>query len=317
MTAPHIITIFGGTGFIGRAIINELTRHATANQLQIRVATRNLAKAEPLRQLGEVGQITPVACSPADAAQVQQVIAGSDVVINCIGQLTESRRQRFATVQGEIPGLIARAIQTVAPGAHLIHISAIGTDANSPSVYARSKAAGEGVIRAILPSATILRPSIVFGPEDKFFNMFARMALMSPALPLIGGGHTKFQPVYVGDVARAVAQVLRLPAARGQTYELGGPAVYTFKELLQLMLKTIGRDRCLLNLPWPLAKIQAGILQRLPGKLLTIDQVKLLQQDNIVADMLPGLAQLGIMPTAVEAILPTYMDRFKPRGRFR
>lgn len=317
MTSPMIITIFGGTGFIGRAIINALAREWPVTQLEIRVATRNPAKAEFLRQLGEVGQITPFFCDATDSAQVQQVVAGSAAVINCIGQLTESRRNKFDTVQGEIPGIIARAIQAAASHARFMHISAIGADANSASSYARSKAAGEGVVRAIMPGATILRPSIVFGPDDDFFNRFAKMALLSPALPLIGGGTTRFQPVYVANVAQAVLNALKNPASQHMTYELGGPAAYSFKELLQLMLKVIRRERCLINLPWGMVMLKAAVLENLPGKLLTRDQVKLLQQDNVVGGALPGLAQLGITPQAVETILPSYMDRFRPRGRFR
>lgn len=312
-----LVTIFGGTGFVGRAIINLLARTYPATALQIRVATRNPDKAEFLRQLGDVGQITPYACDPADAAQVQRAVLGSANVINCIGQLAESRGNKFDRVQGEIPGIIARAIQTAAPHARLIHLSAIGTDANSSSKYARSKAAGEGVIRAILPGATILRPSIVFGPDDRFFNRFAKMALLSPALPLIGGGETRLQPVYVGDVAQAVMVAMNAPATQRQIFELAGPAVYSFADLLRLMLKQIGRERCLVTLPWGLALLQGSVLEHLPGKVLTRDQVKLLQQDNVASGVLPGLAQLGITPTAIEAILPTYLDRFKPRGRFR
>jgi uncharacterized protein YbjT (DUF2867 family) len=316
--APVIITVFGGTGFAGRAIINHLARRYPAARLQIRVPTRSLARAEPLRSLGEVGQITPFLCDVRDAGQVQQVVAGSAAVINCIGQLAESRKNRFDLVQGEVPGIIARAIQnTAAQGARFIHLSAIGADANSASKYARSKAAGEGVVRAILPQATILRPSIIFGPEDNFFNRFAKMALLSPVLPLIGGGATQFQPVYVGDVAAAVLAVLENPATEGLTYEIGGPATYSFADLMQLVLKESGRQRRLVNLPWGLARLQAAIFEKLPGKLLTRDQVTLLQHDNIVGGQAPVLAQLGIAPTAVEAILPTYLDRFKPRGRFR
>ena len=315
--SPAIITIFGGSGFVGRAVINHLARRYTAAELQIRVPTRLPARADHLRQLGEVGQVTPVLCDVRDAAQVQQVVAGSHAVVNCIGQLAESRRNKFDVIQGEVPGIIARAILAAAPGARLVHLSAIGADANSPSKYARSKAAGEGVVRAILPSASILRPSIVFGPEDRFFNRFAKLALLSPVLPLIGGGHTKLQPVYVGDVAQAVVKILETPATQGATFELGGPAAYSFADLMHLMLKAIRRERCLVKMPWGLAMLKAAVLENLPGKLLTRDQVKLLQQDNVADEALPGLAQLGIVPAAVEAIVPTYLDRFRPRGRFR
>lgn len=306
-----IAVVFGGSGFIGRLIISRLARAGYV----VRVPTRTLAKAESLRQLGVVGQINPLVLDVTKAAQVVDAVRGAQLVVNCIGILAEHKHQRFDVLQSEVPGIIARA-SAAADVTHFVHLSAIGADANSPSAYARSKAAGEGMVRALFPRATILRPSIVFGPDDNFFNRFAQMVAFLPALPLIGGGHTLFQPVYVADVADAVLAATLNPDASGKTYELGGPARYSFKELMTLLLHHIGRKRWLLPLPWGLARVQAKILQKLPGQLLTEDQVTLLQFDNVVAPDARTLADLGLTPTALEAILPTYLDCYRPKGRF-
>lgn len=304
--------VFGGSGFIGRLIISQLAEAGYT----IRVPTRVLAKAEPLRQLGAVGQITPIVVDAANAAAVSTVLRGADVVINAIGILAENSRQKFDAVQTEIPGVIARA------AAHnnvraMVHISAIGADGNSASAYARSKAAGEGMVRALFPPATILRPSLVFGPGDGFFERFAKMAVFAPMLPLIAGGKNKFQPVYVADVAAAVMAAIDIPQAQGRTYELGGPAVYSFKKLLEIMLLATQRRRVLLPVPMAAARVLARVLQRLPGQMLTVDQLALLQTDNVVSHNTKTLHDLGIQPTALEAILPTYMDCYRPKGRFR
>jgi NADH dehydrogenase len=198
----------------------------------------------------------------------------------------------------------------------LVHISAIGADANSKSAYARTKAEGEAAVRQAFPTATILRPSIVFGPEDGFFNRFAKMAQLSPALPLIGGGRTRFQPVYVGDVAEAVVKAIETPAAAGQTYELGGPKIYTFADLMRLLLNETGRKRLLMPLPFPVASLMGAVLQCLPSPQLTLDQVRQLKRDNVVNEGAAGLPNLGITPTAVEAIIPTYLDRYRARGYY-
>lgn len=307
-----IAVVFGGSGFIGSLIVSRL---ALAGYV-VRVPTRALARAEPLRQLGAPGQVTPLLVDVHDMAAVADVVQDANVVVNCIGILAEGKGARFDDVQGELPGLIARAAAH-ADVKHLVHLSAIGADANSASRYARSKAAGEGMIRALFPRGVILRPSVVFGAQDNFFNRFARMAMISPALPLVGGGKTRMQPVFVGDVANAVMAAITRPDAAGKTFELGGPAIYTFKGLLQLMLRTIGRQRLLVPLPWRLAMLKAAVLEKLPGKLLTRDQVVLLQADNVVAHNAKTLVDLGVTPTAAEAILPTYLDRYRPRGRFR
>ena len=318
--APPTVTIFGGSGFIGRAIVYALAQLPLPpeRRVRIRVATRHLASAEFLRSYGAVGQVTPILCNPARPAEVAAAVAGADGVVNCVGILSESRRAKFAALHGELPGLIARAMVAEAKSdARLVHLSAIGADANSPSAYARSKAMGEGLLQALFPQAAILRPSVVFGPGDDFFNRFARLALLSPALPLFGGGATRVQPVFVEDVARAVVNALALGRATAPqgTFELGGPEIYTWRETMRLLLAAIGRQRCLVAVPnalaWPLARLAEFV----PGKPFTRDQLKLLQRDNL-AGALPGLRELGVAPTAVETVLPTYLDRFRPNGSF-
>jgi NADH dehydrogenase len=237
-------------------------------------------------------------------------------VINLVGILYERGRQRFSAVHGEGAGRIAAAA-AAADVRRLVHVSAIGADPASPASYARTKAAGEAAVRKHFANATIVRPSIVFGPEDGFFNRFAAMACVSPVLPLIGGGHTRFQPVYVGDVAEAIVRALADQAAPGATYELGGPKVYTFKELLQLMLAQIGRRRCLVTVPWGIARLQAAFLEWIPVPPLTRDQVRLLERDNVVGSGAKGLGDLGIQPTPVEAILPAYLDMYRKGSRLR
>ncbi|MGE3769855.1 MAG: complex I NDUFA9 subunit family protein [Bdellovibrionales bacterium] len=307
-----IATVFGGSGFIGRQIVSRLVQAGYS----VRVPTRVLAHAEPLRQLGTPGVVTPILLDVHDVGQVGDAVANADVVVNCIGVLTDSRHQPFNIIQGEVPGIIARAANA-AGVKHLVHISAIGADANSPSAYARSKAAGEGVVRAIFPQAVILRPSIVFGPEDGFFNRFAKMAMVSPVLPLLGGGRTRMQPVYVADVAAAALQAIVRTDARGKVFELGGPAIYTFRQLMQTLLFFIRRRRFLVPVPWGLALLMGRILEKLPGKMLTRDQVVLLQRDNVVNSNGHTLEDIGVAPTALEAVLPTYLDVYLPKGRFQ
>jgi len=306
-----IVTVFGGTGFIGRYLVQLLARDGWA----IRVAVRHPGRAQFLRPLGEVGQITPLCVRVQDAEAVAAAVSGAEAVANLTGILFESGRQRFQSVHAE--GAKAIAAAAAAAGVKtLVHVSAIGAAPQAPAAYARSKGEGEAAVRAAFPAATILRPSVVFGAEDDFFNRFAEMARFSPVLPLIGGGTTRFQPVYVGDVAQALARALGDPACRGKVYELGGPRTYSFKELLQLLLKVIGRRRALVNLPFGLAKLQAGFLELLPKPPLTRDQVTLLRQDNVVAQGALTLADLGIEATAVEAVLPSYLDKFRPGGRY-
>ena len=308
--ARGLVTVFGGSGFIGRYVVRNLARAGW----QVRVAVRRPDEALFLKTAGDVGQVTPVAANIRDDASVNAACVGADAVVNLVGILYEGGRQKFDAVQAEGAGRVARAAK-VAGAKRFVQISAIGADANSDSAYARSKAAGEAKVAMAFPGATILRPSIVFGPEDNFFNRFPKMAMLSPALPLIGGGNTRFQPVYVGDVAAAVARAIEDSGTAGNTYELAGPRAYTFRELLRLMLNEIGRCRLLVPLPFALATLKATFLQLLPMPLLTVDQVKLLKRDNVASGK-PGLKELGISPTAVEVVIPTYLDRYRPRGHY-
>ncbi|MEA1649376.1 complex I NDUFA9 subunit family protein [Nitrospirillum sp. BR 11164] len=310
-TSIRIATVFGGAGFIGRHVIRRLAKTGCV----IRVPARHPGEAAFLKMNGAVGQIVPMAVDIADDASVARAIQGADVVINLMGILAESGRQRFDLVHAEAAGRIARLAKG-ADVARLVHVSALGADANSRSAYARSKAAGEQAVRAVFPEATILRPSVIFGPEDNFFNRFAGMAKTLPFVPLIGGGATRFQPVYVGDVADAIISAVTRAGAEGKTFELGGPRAYSFRELIQLVLDLTGRKTRLVSVPWGLASLQAAFLEMVPGKPLTRDQVTLLKSDNVLSGTLPGLADLGVTPTAAEVILPTYLDRFQLAGRY-
>ena len=309
------ITIFGASGFVGRHIVQNLA----ARGYRVRAAVRRPNEALFLRPMGAVGQIEPFQANIRDDASVKAAIRGADAVINLVGILAESGKQTFDAVQAEGAARVARAAK--AEGiATFVQMSALGADAESASDYARTKAAGEAAVREALPAAVILRPSIVFGPGDSFFNRFAAMTLLSPALPLIGGGHTRFQPVYVKDVAEAVVRVLERPEAAGKTYELGGPETRSFKELMELVLREIGRKRLLVPLPFPLAHAIAWIAQLVPGAPLTVDQVRLLRRDNVVSEEARNegrtLEGLDIKPVAPEAILETYLYRFNRLGQY-
>ena len=305
------ITIFGGSGFVGRYVVQRLARRGWT----IRVAVRRPDRALFLKPLGQVGQITPVMANIRDDASVGAALAGADAAVNLVGILYRQGRQTFDAVHVEGARRVARAARA-AGATRLVQMSALGADPQSPSDYARSKAAGEAAVREAFPAATIVRPSIVFGPEDDFFNRFAGMARLLPALPLVGGGRTRFQPVYVGDVANAFDRILETPETAGRTYELGGPAVHSFRELMEILLRQIGRKRLLLPLPFFAASIQAGLFELLPvPPPLTRDQVRLLRQDNVVDPAVPGLSALGIEPTALAAILPTYLTRYRRAGR--
>ncbi len=300
----QVVTVFGGAGFIGR----HLVRRLAARGATVRVATRSPETAGHLLPMGEVGQIV-LARFAGDEAGLAGLVAGADAVVNLVGILFERRAGDFDRVHGELPGRIGAAARA-AGVARLVHLSAIGADPASPAHYARSKAAGEAALRAAFPAAVVLRPSIVFGPEDGFFNRFAQMARIAPALPLVGGGRTRFQPVYVGDVAEAILAGLDRPELAGRTFELGGPRVYTFAELLAYVLRVTGRRRLLLPLPFAVARLQARLLELLPTPPLTRDQVSLLERDNVVAPGAAGLAALGITPTPVEVIVPSYLRAF-------
>lgn len=304
-----VATVFGGSGFIGRYVVKRLAERGYI----VRVAVRDPEGALFLKPMGVPGQIVPVGVSVTDDSGVAAVVSGTEIVVNLVGILHETRKATFTAIQGEAPGRIGRA--AAAAGARaLVQLSAIGADAASPSAYARTKAEGEQAVRRAFPAATVLRPSIVFGPEDGFFNRFAALAQFVPALPLYGGGETKFQPVYVGDVADAVMAALDRADAAGRTYELGGPRIYSFRELLAYILKVTGRRRLLLPLPWSVGRIQARLFELLPNPPLTRDQLLLLQKDNVVAPGALTLVDLGIQPKAVEAIVPGYLGRFRRRG---
>jgi uncharacterized protein YbjT (DUF2867 family) len=309
--ATGLVTVFGGSGFIGRHLVGRLAKQGWI----VRAAVRHPSAARFLKPMGDVGQITPIRVPVQDPVAVEAAVDGASAVVNLVGVLYEKGAQTFAAVHARGAHTIAEAAAR-AGVARLVHLSAIGADLHGEADYARSKGAGEAAVKTAFAAATILRPSIVFGPEDDFFNRFAAMARLSPVLPLIGGGQTRFQPVYVGDVAAAIAKAIVDPACRGKTYELGGPRIYTFKELMELLLHEIRRERILLPLPFALANLQASMLELLPVPPLTRDQVKLLRRDNVVSPKALTLKDLGIKPTAAEVILPTYLDRYRPGGRF-
>jgi uncharacterized protein YbjT (DUF2867 family) len=309
-----LITVYGGSGFLGRHVVRALCKRG----YRVRVAVRRPELANHLQPLGRVGQIHAVQANLRYPNSVEAAARGADVLINLVGILYERGRQRFDTVQSF--GAEAVALAAAAYGARLVHVSALGADENGTSSYAGSKGVGEKLVLAAKPSATVLRPSVVFGPEDDFFNRFAALARVLPALPLVGGGRTRFQPVYVGDVAAAVVEAVEGRAKDGAIYELGGPEVKTFKEILQYVLAVTGRRRLLVPVPYALAEIKAWFLQFMPKPLLTPDQVELLKTDTIVSEAAKRedrtLEALGIAPTAMEAIAPSYLWRFRKAGQF-
>ncbi len=299
-----VATVFGGAGFIGRQVVQRLARE----EWVVRVVTRDPLGARGMHTMGRVGQIAGLAADVTDEAGVARAVEGAGVVVNCVGIL----HGKFDAVQGEWPARIGR-LAKAAGVERVVHISAIGANAASESSYARSKAAGEAGLLGAFPAATILRPSIVFGEDDAFFNRFAQIGSLLPFMPVICG-ETKFQPVHVGDVADAVMAALADPATMGKTYELGGPRVWTFRELLAFIVKETGRKRPLVNIPLGLARIQAKLAELLPNPPLTQDQLILLQRDNVVSHDAMTLTDLGIKPAAVEALVPGYLARFRPGG---
>jgi len=306
----RLVTVFGGSGFLGRHTVRALAKAGW----RIRVAVRHPNLAFFLKPAGSVGQIAILKCDVADPDQVAAAIAGADAVVNLTGILYP-RGQSFEEVHCAGAENIAAAAAR-AGAMSLIHISAMGANAESQSHYAQTKADGEARVRAAFPAATILRPSIMFGPEDDFFNRFAGLARIFPILPLIGGGHTRFQPVFVGDVAAAIVAALSSEGARGKTYELGGPMTYSFRELLEIICRETGRKRLLLPLPFGLAMFKSFFLQLMPKPLLTPDQVRLLRNDNVVSPTALTLADLGITPNSVEAEVPNYLWRFRAKGEY-
>ena len=313
----RLVTVFGGSGFVGRYVVRALAKDGW----RIRVAMRRPHLAGELRVMGDVGQVELMQANIRFPDSVARTLDGAEAVVNLVGVLYEAGRQGFEALHAA--SVKSLADQAAAMGVtRLVQVSAIGADLNSPSKYAQTKAKGEAAARAAMPAAVVLRPSIVFGPEDDFFNRFAAMANLSPVLPLIGGGTTRFQPVYAGDVGAAVAAAMADPAAAGRTFELGGPGVYTFRELMELMLRETHHRRALVPVPTPLARIMggAGDLQArlLPviAPQITTDQVAMLQRDNVADPALPGLAALGVTPTALEAVLPTYLWKYRKGGQF-
>ena len=310
----NLVTVFGGSGFIGTQAVRQLAKAGW----RIRVAVRNPNLAYRMRLHGDVGQIDLVQANVRNRASVERALEGATAALNLVGVLYEAGRQGFQAVH-------AMGAQNVAEIARqqgvsrLVQMSALGADADSPAKYARTKAEGERAARAVYPDAVVIRPSIVFGPDDHFFNRFAAMATVAPALPLVGGGKTRFQPVFVGDVGKAIALAVTSAEAAGQTYELGGPAVFTFRELLEKMLAETERRRMLVPLPFAAAGLLGAAGDLVAGIVpppLTADQAKLLKADNVVSGAYPGLPELGITPTTLEAILPTYLYRYRKGGQY-
>lgn len=328
-----VVTVFGGSGFLGRHLVKRL---ADAGR-SVRVAVRDVEAANFLKIDGDVGQIVPWPADITNPTQVAAAVEGADQVVNLVGILYERGRRTFQRIHVDGAANVAAAA-TAAGARALVHVSALGADAESPALYGRTKAAGEAGVRQALPGAAIIRPSVVFGPEDNFFNLFAGLSRLTPVLPvfgcplwpritlfpegglvdidLYGDGGTKFQPVYVGDVAEAIMRILARPEeCAGKTYELGGPVIYSFKEIMELLLREIGRKRFLAPVPFGLAKFEAWFLEFWPKPLLTRDQVSLLMRDNVVSPGADGFEDLGIDPVTAESILPTYLRRFRPPVR--
>jgi uncharacterized protein YbjT (DUF2867 family) len=308
MATRRVATVFGGSGFIGRYVVKRLAQQGFV----VRVPSRDPEGALFLKPMGAVGQVVPLYASVTHEATVTRAVEGAEIVVNLVGQLAESGSASFQAIHVEGAERIAR--QSAAAGVgRLVQVSAIGADPASPSRYASTKGKAEQAVLAAFPAATILRPSVVFGPEDNFFNRFAAIARLSPIMPVIAGG-TKMQPVFVGDVADAVMAALASPATKGRIFELGGPMVWTFRDLLAFILKTTHRNRPLVDIPAGLARLQAAVLQHAPGKPLTPDQLLMLAHDNVVSAGTPGLADLGITPTPVELVVPAYLSRYQPGG---
>ena len=312
-----LVTIYGGSGFVGRYIARRMAKAGW----RVRVAVRRPNEAIFVKPYGVVGQVEPILCNIRDDASVAAAMSSADAVVNCVGILAEDGKNRFDAVQAEGAGRIARL--AAAQGVEsMVHISAIGADKDAESDYARTKALGEAAVMEHMPNAVILRPSIVFGPEDQFFNRFAGMTKLGPVLPVVGAS-TKFQPVYVDDVARAAEKALTEGVDPG-VYSLGGPDVASFRELMELMLETIHRRRLIVNIPFFAAKAMASgfdMLQTLTlglvkNGMITRDQVKNLANDNVVGEADKTFADLGIEPTAMAAILPEYLWRFRPSGQY-
>jgi len=310
----NLVTVFGGTGFVGTQAVRYLAKAGW----RIRVAVRNPNLAYRMRLLGDVGQVDIAQANVRSPDSLNRALEGATAALNLVGVLYEGGRQGFQAVHATGAKNVAEAARAQGV-ARMVQLSALGADANSPSKYARTKAEGEAAVRAVYADAAIVRPSVVFGQGDGFFNRFAAMAQVSPVLPLIGGGQTRFQPVFVGDVGRALARIVTDATSSGQTFELGGPATHTFRELMELMLAEIDQRRGLVPVPWPVAGMLGSVGDLVSGILpppITSDQVQLLKADNVVSGQYPGLADLGITPTSLEAVLPTYLYRYRKGGQY-
>lgn len=312
-TPRRIVTVFGASGFIGRHLVRRLARDGWV----VRACCRDTEKASYLRTMGDVGQVIPWGVKLLDDNSVRSAINGAEAVVNLIGILYQSRGFSFETAHHQVAKRIAEISKEYGIES-FVHMSALGADKNSDSQYAQTKAAGEEAVREALPSTRIVRPSVVFGPEDNFFNMFAGMCRVTPCLPVFGAemvsgapGGPKFQPVYVGDVADAIIVCLNDASTAGKTYELVGPSVYDFAEIMELVLTNTNRSRALMPIPFCVAEVMAFFMELLPKPLLTRDQIKLMKIDNVGSGNLPGLADLGINPHPAEAVLPTYLRRYR------
>ena len=310
----NLVTVFGGSGFIGTQAVRQLAKAGW----RIRVAVRNPNLAYRMRMHGDVGQIDLVQANIRNRASVARALDGATAAVNLVGVLYEGGRQGFQAIHAMGAKTVAEVAREQGVG-RLVQMSALGADAESASKYARTKAEGEIAARAVYADAVVVRPSIVFGPDDHFFNRFAAMASVSPVLPLIGGGATRFQPVFVGDVGKAVALAATTDEAAGQTYELGGSAIFTFRQLMEMMLAETARRRFLAPVPFPIAGALGAVGDLVAGILpppVTSDQVELLKTDNVVSGAYPGLPELGLTPTTLEAVLPTYLYRYRKGGQY-
>ncbi len=313
--SAKLVTIIGGSGFVGRYVVRLLAKKGW----RIKIVCRNPEQAGFLQPLGDVGQIQAVRANICDARALRAAIKGSDAIVNLAGVLAQSGKQTFDDVHCEGARRVCEAAKTFEI-TNVVHVSALGADLRSKAQYARSKALADIKVLEICPTAVILRPSVIFGEEDEFFNRFAAMARLSPFLPAIGFGRTKFAPVYVADVARAIVCALEGHAIAGTIYELGGPAQYTMKELLHMTQSYSGRKQRTLPIPFFIAMVQGFILQYLPGKVLTVDQVRMLRADSIVSAKAQKEQRtfegLGIEPTPIDAVVPVYLEKFKPKGMY-
>jgi NADH dehydrogenase len=310
-----LVTVFGGSGFVGR----HLVRHLASRGWRVRVAVRDIQRASFLKPAGDLGQISLIPATISDPAGVAAAVTGADAVVNLVGVLYERGARSFANVHATGAGNVAQAAAKAGVRS-LVQVSALGADAHANSKYARSKAAGEAAVRAAFPGASIIRPSVVFGPEDGFFNLFGTIAMISPAVPFFtdtvphaaGGGGPRFQPVYVGDVVEAITACLEDAVHAGKTYELAGPRIYDMREIMNIVNRETQRRRWVAGFPFFVAHIGAFFLQFLPKPLLTPDQVRQLKAGNVATGRMPGLAAFGIAPTTAEVVVPTYLKRFRP-----